>query len=38
MPLKDSSGNIVTDPLEQAGILNAHYATVYKECDGPPGS
>ena len=28
-PLKDSSGNIVTDPLEQAGILNAHYATVF---------
>ena len=37
-PLKDRSGKIVTDPLEQAGILNAHYATVYKECDGPPGS
>ena len=28
-PLKDKSGNIVTDPLEQAGILNAHYATVF---------
>ena len=28
-PLKDRSGEIVTDPLEQAGILNAHYATVF---------
>ena len=28
-PLKDKDRNIVVDPVEQAEILNAHYATVF---------
>ena len=35
-PLSDREGNIVIDPREQAGIFNAHYATVFTRSETDP--
>ena len=35
-PLSDREGNIIIDPGKQAGIFNAHYATVFTKSETDP--